>query len=51
MQGLLQKVLPKIFKKFSAKKVLCALGHIFNKVNRSIVEKSDAVEAQNWPGA
>ena len=39
-----------LFIKFSAKRVLCALGHIFNKVKRSIVQKSDSVGAQNWLG-
>ena len=45
-----KKFLPRIFLKLSAKKVLCALGHIFNKVNRDIVEKPNADGAQNWPG-
>ena len=32
-----------IFLKFIVKKVPCALGHIFSKVNRGIIKKSDAV--------
>ena len=36
------KLAPKMFLKFSTEKVLCALGHIFNKFNRSIVEKPGA---------
>ena len=35
----LKNVLPRIF--FSAKRVLCLLGDIFNKVNRGIVQKPD----------
>ena len=34
-------ILPKIVFKFSAKRVLCSLGHIFNKVNGGIVQKPD----------
>ena len=34
----------------SAKRVLCALGHIFNKVKSGIVQKSDTVGVENWPG-
>ena len=34
-----KNILPKIFFKFNAKRVLCSLGHIFNKVNRGIVPK------------
>ena len=37
----LKKVLPSIFLKFSAERVLCVLGHLFNKVNRGIVQKPD----------
>ena len=36
------------FLKFSAKRVLCALGHIFNK--KFLIQKPDTVGAQNWPG-
>ena len=39
----LEKVIPRIFFKFSTKGVLCALGHIFNEVNRGTVQKPDAV--------
>ena len=45
-----KKFLPKIFLTVSAKKIYCAQGHIFNKVNRGIVENPDAVGAQNWLG-
>ena len=38
------------FLKYSNKRVLRVLGHIFNKVNRGIVQKSDAAGTQNWPG-
>ena len=38
------------FKNFFGKKVLCALGHIFNKGNTGIVQKPDAVGTQNWLG-
>ena len=31
------------FPKYSGKRVLCPLGHIFNKVNRGIVKKPDEV--------
>ena len=41
-----EKFLPKPFLKFSAKKVLCVLGYIFNKVNKGIVEKLCTSEAQ-----
>ena len=33
------------FFKFIAKRVLCALGHIFNKVISGMVQNSDAVGA------
>ena len=46
----LKYVLDKIFLKFSAKKFLCVLGYILNKVNRGIVEKPDAVGAHYCPG-
>ena len=46
---ILKKVLPRIYLKFSAKRVLCAVGHIFNKVKRGIVQKPDTVGPQNWP--
>ena len=45
-----KKVLPKTFLKFSPKKVLCTLEYIFNKVNRGMVEKPDAVGGQYCPG-
>ena len=45
-----KNILPKIFLKSSAKRVLCSLGHIFNKVNRGIVQKPDEVGTKNWPG-
>ena len=35
---------------FSAKRVLCALGHIFNKIKMRIAQKPDTVGQQNWPG-
>ena len=35
----LKKYLCKVFLKFSAKRVLCALGCIFNKVSRGIDQK------------
>ena len=34
-------MLPKTFLKYSAKTVLCALGYIFNNVNRGKVQKPD----------
>ena len=40
---ILKNILPKVFFKFRAKKVLCSLGHVFNKVNRGIVQKPDEV--------
>ena len=45
-----KKVLPRILFKFSAKRVICDLGHIFNEVIRGIVQKPDAVGIKNWPG-
>ena len=36
-----KNILPMMFFKLSAKRVLFTLGHIFNKVNRSIVQKPD----------
>ena len=42
-----KKGLPRIFSNCSTKTVLCALGHNFNKVNRGIVQKPDAVRKQN----
>ena len=39
----LKKVPPRILFKVSAKRVICDLGHIFNDVNRGIVQKPDAV--------
>ena len=45
-----KKNLRRIVFKFSAKRVLCALEYIFNKVNRGIVQKLDAVETLKWPG-
>ena len=41
---LLENILPRIFFKFSAKRVLCPLGYIFNKVNGVIVQKQYEVE-------
>ena len=38
-----KKILPKGFLKYGAKKVLCTLEYVFNKVDRGTVEKSDAV--------
>ena len=38
-----KNILPKIFFKFSAKRVLWPSGYIFNKVNRGIVKKPDEV--------
>ena len=35
------------FFKYSAKKVFCFLGNIFNKVKRAIVQKPDAGRAYN----
>ena len=37
----IKKYLCKIFLKFSAKRALCALGYIFNKVSRGIDQKPD----------
>ena len=31
------------FTKFSARRALCDLGHIFNKVNRGVAQKPDVV--------
>ena len=45
-----KKILPKGFLKYGAKKVLCTLEYIFNKVDRGTVEKSDAVVVQYCPG-
>ena len=42
-----KKVLPRILFKFSAKRVICDLGHIFNEVIRGIVQKADAVGIKN----
>ena len=39
--ALKKKILPRIFLTFSAKRALCALGHIFNKVKRGVVQKSE----------
>ena len=39
-----------IFFKYSAKKVFCFLGNIFNKVKRGIVQKPGAGRAYNGPG-
>ena len=38
-----KKLLPRIFLKFSAKRVLCDLGQILNKVIRGIVQMPDSV--------
>ena len=38
-----KNILSRIFFKFSAKEVFCSLWHIFNKVNRDIVQKPDEV--------
>ena len=35
--------LPRIFLKFSAKRVLLSLEHTFNKVNMGIVQKPDEI--------
>ena len=40
-----KKVLPRIFLKFSAKRVLYALGHIFHKVRRGRGQKPDEIGA------
>ena len=45
-----KNILAKIFLKFSAKRVLCSLRHIFNKVNRGKIQKPDEVGALDWPG-
>ena len=47
---ILAKVQPKIFLKFSAKKVLWAVGCIFNKVNKGIVENPYALGTQYCSG-
>ena len=39
-----------VFLKMSANRVLCALGHIFNKVKSGIVQKPDTFGVENWPG-
>ena len=31
------------FRKFSVKRILCPLGHVFNIINRGIVQKPDGV--------
>ena len=38
-----QNILTRIFLKFSARRVLSPLEHIFNKVNRGIIQKLDEV--------
>ena len=38
-----KNILPKIFQKFSPKRVFCSLEHIFNKVYRGIAHKRDKV--------
>ena len=38
-----KNILPRIFLKFSAKRILCPLEHIFNKVNRDVFERPDEV--------
>ena len=35
--------LVRTFFKFSAKRVLCSQGHIFNKINSGVVQKPDEV--------
>ena len=44
-----RNVLTRLYLKVSTKNVICALAHSFNKVNRGIVEKPEAVGEQNWP--
>ena len=45
-----KNILPRMFFKFSAKRVFSPLGHIFNKVNKGIVQMPDEVGRQDWPG-
>ena len=45
----IKKYLCKIFLKFSAKRALCALGYIFNKVSRGVDQKPDEAGTKNGP--